>query len=938
MTKIKVFLASVVCLLTTIATAQQTLDLTKELPIDPRVKIGQLDNGLVYYIRKNAKPEKRVELRLAVKAGSMQETDAQVGLAHFTEHMAFNGSKHFKKNELVSYLQSIGMRFGGDLNAYTSFDETVYMLTVPTDSKGQLDSGFLVLNDWAAHLTLDGKEIDAERGVIIEEWRTGKNADERMRKVWFPVVFTNSLYAKRLPIGTYDNLKSFKHETLRNFYQTWYRPNLQAIIVVGDIDVDYAEAKIKELFGSLQNPENAPEKIMHSIGENKEILIARATDKEATHSQIMTIRKHKGFRPKTLNDYRTSIMHSLFNIMINERYNELQQDPACPVVVAGSYYNQFVGDVDAFTGYAVAKENQMKEAMLLLMREEERVKQYGFLETEFQRAKDALLASLEKASNEADKTYSSSFAGDYVNHFLNENPIMGAKISYVQAQKLIETIKVEDVSELAKTWITDENFVIVILGPEKEGLHILTEEEAKEILKNGAYKEVTAYVDNYKPEPLINKELTGSKVKFNTPRPEIGATEYILENGIKIIIKPTEFKDDEILMVAKAPGGSSLFSINDFPSTMFATDLVERSGLGNFDYISLEKKLKGKNLSITPMISDTWDGFYGSASPKDFETMLQLLYLYFDAPRFDEQAFEAILSETKNQLKFISGNPMYVFLDTLIKTSSQNDPRVIVIPDENFLNSTSYQQAMNIYKDRFSDAGDLVFTFVGNIDEKEMMPLIEKYIGSLPTSDKKDMYKNVYYGFPKETKDLNIYVGMEDKSTFGIIFSEEYEWNLKTNLCLDIFQEILDIRLVEIIREKMGGTYSPNLQFSYEKYPETKYTALVLINCEPKKTKKISKTVFSIFNNLLTKGFTQEEMQKAKEQIKKSLEVNLEKNAYWRNYINEQYYNGDPLNEYQEYQKILNEITAEEVLTIIKPLFKTEHNVSVYQYPEKKKK
>ncbi|MDX9890478.1 MAG: insulinase family protein, partial [Bacteroidales bacterium] len=299
--------------------------------------------------------------------------------------------------------------------------------------------------------------------------------------------------------------------------------------------------------------------------------------------------------------------------------------------------------------------------------------------------------------------------------------------------------------------------------------------------------------------------------------PEIGATEYILENGIKIIIKPTEFKDDEILMVAKAPGGSSLFSINDFPSTMFATDLVERSGLGNFDYISLEKKLKGKNLSITPMISDTWDGFYGSASPKDFETMLQLLYLYFDAPRFDEQAFEAILSETKNQLKFISGNPMYVFLDTLIKTSSQNDPRVIVIPDENFLNSTSYQQAMNIYKDRFSDAGDLVFTFVGNINEKEMMPLIEKYIGSLPTSDKKDMYKNVYYGFPKETKDLNIYVGMEDKSTFGIIFSEEYEWNLKTNLCLDIFQEILDIRLVEIIREKMGGTYSPNLQFSYEK-------------------------------------------------------------------------------------------------------------------------
>ncbi|HOS15419.1 MAG TPA: insulinase family protein [Bacteroidales bacterium] len=937
MTKLKLFLTTLVCFLTTISYSQQQIDLEKELPVDPKVKIGKLDNGLVYYIRKNKKPEKRVELRLAVKAGSMQETDEQVGLAHFTEHMAFNGSKHFKKNELVSYLQSIGMRFGGDLNAYTSFDETVYMLTVPTDSKGQLDSGFLVLQDWAANLSLEGKEIDAERGVIIEEWRTGKNADERMRKVWFPIVFTNSLYAKRMPIGTYENLKSFKHETLRNFYKTWYRPNLQAIIVVGDIDVNYAEEKIKALFSSLQNPENAPEKIMHPIGENKEVLIARATDKEATYSQIMTIRKHKGFRPKTIQDYRTSLMLSLYNMMINDRFDELQQDPKCPVIGAGSYYNQFVGNVDAYTGYAIAKENQMKEAMLLLMREEERVKQFGFLESEFERAKEELMSSLEKAANEAEKTFSSSFAGEYVSHFLNESPIMGAKISYNQAKKLIETIKVEEISKLAKQWITDENFVIVILGPEKEGLNILTEDEARNILKKAEYKNVTAYVDNYKPEPLIDKELTGSKVKSSKELPDIQATEYVLENGIKVILKPTEYKDDEVLMMAKAPGGSSLFSLYDFPSTMFATALVERSGLGNFDYISLEKKLKGKNVGISPVIGETWNGFYGNTTPKDFETMLQLLYLYYDAPRFDEQAFQAIISETKNQLKFISGNPMYVFLDTLIKTSSQNDPRKIAIPDEAFLNNATYKQSIDVYKDRFSNAGNLVFTFVGNINKEEMLPLIEKYIGSLPVIDKKDIFKNVYYGFPDETKDLNIYVGMEDKSTMGIIFSEEYEWNLKNNLCLDIFQEILDIRLVEIIREKMGGTYSPSLQFSYEKYPETSYTAFVMINCEPKKVKKISKTVFDIFNKLLAKGFTKEELQKATEQIKKSLQVNFEKNAYWRNYIDEQYFNGDPLNEYKDYLKLLDEITPEELLKTIKPLFKTEHYVSVYQYPEKKK-
>ena len=938
MSKIKLFITLLICFVTSFSYAQQALNLEEKIPVDPKVRIGKLDNGFVYYIRKNAKPENRVELRLAVKAGSMQETEEQVGLAHFTEHMAFNGSKYFKKNELVSYLQSIGMRFGGDLNAYTSFDETVYRLTVPTDNKGQLDSGFLVIQDWAANLLMDAKEIDAERGVIIEEWRTGKSADERMRKVWFPVVFTNSRYAQRLPIGTYENLKSFKHETIRNFYKAWYRPNLQAVIIVGDIDIDYAEAKIKELFAPLQNPDNAPEKIMYPVGENKEVLITRTTDKEATYSQIMTIRKHKGFRPKTVQDFRTSLMHTLYNMMIAERFNEVQQDPDCPVIGAGSSYDNFVGNVDAYTSVAVAKENQMKESFLLLMREEERIKQFGFLESEFERTKEELMANLEKNSNEANKTLSASFANDYVSHFLNESPIMGPKIQYNQAKKIIETIKVEEISNLAKQWITDENFVIVVLGPEKEGLHILTEEEVKDLLKKGEYKNVSAYVDNYKPEPLIDKELSGSKIKSSRELSDIKATEYTLGNGIKVILKTTDFKDDEILMYAKAPGGSSLCSPYDFPSSLFATKLVERSGLGNFDYISLEKKLKGKNVNITPVIDETWNGFYGNTTPKDFETMLQLLYLYFEAPRFDEKAFQAILSETKNQLKFITGNPMFVFIDTLTKLSTQNDPRTVAIPDEDFLNSATYKQAIEVYKDRFNNAANLVFTFVGNINTEECIPLIEKYIGSLPTSDKRDMFKNVYYGFPDETKDVDIFVGMDEKSTMGIIFSKEYEWNTKTNLCLDIFKEVLNIQLIEVIREKMGGTYSPTLQFSYKKYPETTYSALVYINCDPKKTNKISKTVFSIFDKVLTKGFSQEELQKATEQIKKSMELNLQKNSYWRDYITGQYFNGDPLNEYDQYMKILNKITAEEVIKVVKPLFNTQHYVSVYQYPEKKKK
>ncbi len=910
----------------------------QNIPINPKVKIGKLENGLVYYIQKNAKPENRVELRLVVKVGSMQEDDNQVGLAHFTEHMAFNGSKHFEKNKLVSYMQSIGMRFGGDINAYTSFDETVYMLTVPTDNQNQLDSGFLVIQDWAANLSMEGKEIDAERGVIIEEWRVGKNADERMRKTWFPVVFTNSRYADRLPIGTYENLKSFKHETLRKFYRDWYRPNLQAVVIVGDIDVNYAEAKIKELFSPLQNPENAPEKIIYPIGEHKDVLITRATDKEATHSQILTLRKFKKFQAKNLEDYRIIIMQNLYNMMINERFDELQQNPESPAIQTGSYYSSFIGNVDALTGYALAKENKMEETLLLLLTEEERVKQFGFLESEFERAKEELLANLKKAANEENKTLSSALASSYVKHFLNETPIMGAKTRYIQTKKLLETIKVSEINDLLKKWIINDNFVIVITGPEKEGLHILNEQEVKDLLKHETYKKVSAYVDDFEEKPLIEKELTGSKVVASKELKEVKATEYTLANGIKVIIKQTQLKDDEILMEAREPGGSSLFSLYDFPSTLFATNLVERSGLGEFDYISLNKALKGKKISISPYIHEISNGFYGSSTVNDFETMLQLLYLYYDAPRFDESAFKAIVSEMKNQLKFITSNPTFVFLDTLVKTITQNDPRKPAIPDETLLNNASYRQAIEVYKARFSNASNLIFTFVGNIDPDTSLPLIEKYIGSLPTSEGKDLFKNVYYGFPDEDKHVDIYVGIDNKSTIGIVFNSEYEWNIKNNVCLDLFHEVLEIRMIEIIREKMGGAYSPAIQFNRSKYPETVFTSLIYLNCDPKKVKKINKTILSIHSKLLEKGFTDEELHKAKEQIKKSLEVNIEKNSYWRNYISDKYFYSDPLSDQETYLETLNSLTSKEITNTIKPFFDKKHAVYVYQYPEKKGK
>ena len=916
----------------------QTTDLDRAIPIDPKVKIGKLDNGLTYYIQKNSKPENRVELRLAVKAGSMQETDAQVGLAHFTEHMAFNGTKNFPKNELVKYLQSIGMRFGGDLNAYTSFDETVYMLTIPTDNQEQLDNGFLVLSDWASELLMESKEIDSERGVILEEWRGGLGANDRMRKKWFPVVFTDSRYANRLPIGTEENLKTFKHETIRKYYKDWYRPDLQAVIVVGDIDIDFAEAKIKELFSGKTNPENAPEKIMYPIGENEEPLVVQVTDKEATTAMIMTVRKHKGREMNTLKDLRHEFMIDLFNMMLGARYEESRQDTASPFLAAFGNYGDLVGTVDAFMGQAISKENRMGETFEALLRAEERVKQHGFLGTELERAKEEYLSMLEKRSNEASKTNSSPIASQYVEHFLQNKAICGAKIMYNQAKKQLSDINVEEINNLAKQWISDENLVVVIMGPEKEGTYILTENEAKAILSMKNYKQVTPYVDSYKEDPLLSKELQGGTLVSSRALPEVDATEYTLKNGVKVVLKITDFKDDEILLSAMSPGGSNLLSEEDFPASAFATTVLARSGLGEFNKIELDKKLKGKYVGLVPFISEYNEGFSGTSTPKDIETLMQLIYLYFDAPRFDEDMCNLVVSEIKNQLKFIASNPQMIFIDTLLKVAYQNDIRKMQLPDENFMNAVTYERVKKVYLDRFADAGDFIFTFVGNIDVKTFLPLVEKYLGNLPSINRVETYTDITKPLTPETKIFSINVGMENQGALAIVFEEKAPWDMKNVVSSDIFSEVLSMLMLEEIREKMGGTYSPSVQFGLDKSPTPTFSGMIYISCDPKKTKKISKASFKIINDLFAKGISDDHFSKAVTQMKKSRETARKENSSWTGYITGKLFFGDKLSDRQTYDNILDSITKQEVVDAVKAIFNINHYVEASQYPEKKKK
>lgn len=920
-----------------VAVAQSAVDLNATIPVDPNVRIGKLANGLTYYIRHNAKPEKRVELRLAVNAGSLYETNAQQGLAHFTEHMCFNGTTHFPKNELVNYFQSIGMSFGGDINAYTSFAETVYMLHVPTDKEELVEKGYQVLEDWAHNVTMDGKEIDKERGVITEEWRLGLGADDRMMKRWLPEVLKNSMYAERIPIGKIDIIKNFKHESLRQFYHDWYRPNLMAVIVVGDINIDATEASIKAHFSSIENPANPKERIEYSLPDNNEPLIAVETDKEATENTLMLFYKHPRKIEKDLADYREVFKQELYNNMLNSRLNEILQQPDAPFVYAYTAYGNFLARTqDAYTSYAMMKENQIEKGIETILTENERVKRYGFSETEFERQKQEMLSKYEKEAKEFDKTESVNYTSEYVDNFLAGNPIPGEKNKLELLKQLLPGIQLSEINELPKSWITDKNLAIVVTAPEKEGVKVPTKQQILDIIKSIKNKEIAPYVDKFKEAPLLSEILKGSAISATKENKEIGYTEITLNNGIKVVLKPTDFKNDEIQFSAYSTGGSSLYPDKDIMSANSASTVIDQSGVGNFDNVELEKKLKGKVVKIYPYIDDLKEGFKGNASPKDFETLLQLTYLYFTAPRQDTTALKTYVSKTKNQLKFIKSNPMYAFYDTLIKTSTQNNPRVVVIPTEAQLTSINMDKLYSIYRDRFADASDFKFFIVGTFKSDTLIPMLEKYLGSLPVIRRTETWKDVSPVFPAGITEVKIHKGTEPKSMVGIIFSEPIQWDAKNRTCLTMLNEIMQIKLVEVVREKMSGVYSPQTMINMDKYPKSEFSFMTMFGCSPKNADKLTKAVLKIVAQIQKKGPSEIDLNKAKEKLIRERETDIKTNTFWLNRLETSYFNEDEVYSQEKFNELVNSITTQDLKQAAIKYLNRNHYVRAVLLPEEK--
>ena len=928
MKKLFVLMMAFFCAATVFA-QKGDLNLNDPIKADPNVTIGKLDNGLTYYIRRNTYPKDRVEFRLAVNAGSNQENDNQQGLAHFTEHMAFNGIEGFPSNSVVDHLRSKGVVFGADLNAYTSFDETVYMIPMPTDDPTNIDLGLKILRGWAAGLLYDNKEIDEERGVIIEEYRLGLGADDRMQKEYWPILMKDSRYADRMPIGKLDILQTFDYQVIKDFYKDWYRPDLQAVIVVGDINVAEVEAKIKTMFGNIPAKQNPRKKETYGVGANKEPLVAVCTDKEATGNMVQIIRKHKHTAMKTIGDFREQLCIDLYNAMFDARYQEMTQNPKCPFIGASAGYSDFIGNTDAYGSMAIAKESHISDALRVLMQEEYRVLKYGFLQTELNRAKDELLERYDKAAKEVDKTESARFASQYINNFLRQDPIPGAKRENTYAKKLIEGITLEEVNALAKNWITEDNMVAIITAPEKEGVTVPSKEEILSILKDKSLANVQPYVDTYKDQEILEKgTLKPGKITSVEKIEAVGAEKWTLSNGITVYLKKTDYKNDEILFSASSKGGKSLYGVKDLASADFAAEIIDRGGIAGLDYNSLMKKMKGKDVGVSPEIGLLSETFSGSSSPKDLEFFFQYLNAFFTNPRIDENAFELVMQETKEQLQMITAQPLYQYLGKLLEAAYNNDPymKQMFSYDDEYLSQANFNRSVQIYKERFANPADFNFFFVGNYDEKEMKDFVELYLGSLKTEPaKKENYNlNVLKPRPEKATTQTVYAGTEEQGYMGMMISNPIDWSYRNSIIADMIGEALDIQFVRIVREKMGDVYSPMVSMSASKLPRPEMTLLILLGCDPVKTDKLADASLKILNDFKAKGPDKKTMELVKKQMISTRAKNIQTNRFWLGYISGKVTQDEPIIAPSEYDNIVNSVTKKEMVEFMKKYFHPE--------------
>lgn len=884
-----------------------------ELSIDPKVTSGQLENGLTYYIRENGYPENRAEFYLVVNAGAILEDDDQDGLAHFVEHMAFNGTENFEKKEIINYLQSIGMKFGPEINAFTSQDVTTYMLQkVPTDVPENIDTSLMILYEWANNIAFEDEEIDAERGVIHEEWRTRRGAEFRMMIEANKTIYKDSKYAERDVIGDIDIIDNFEYETIRRFYRDWYRPDLQAIIAVGDFDSEVIEQKIKDMFSQVPARENPKYREYYPVPDHRETRVAIETDEEARFAIIQLLYKHEIEIDKDAEYYRQGILEELYSIMLNARFQELLQKENPPFIFGTAMYANIVRTKDAYMGYAVAGEKQIEEALRTLLVENERVRKHGFTGSELERAKKDYLTGLEKEYKEREKKESETYVWLYFDNFLTGEPVPGIEFDYAFVQALLPGITLEEINALPKEWITDDNRVVVVLAPEKEGTELPDETRIREILDEVEGLEIAAYEDKVSDEPLIPGEPEAEPVAMAGRLEKYDAVEWTFPNGVKVVIKPTEFKDDEILMDAFSMGGSSLYDIDEVVSADFAATIAVQSGIGSFDQVALQKKMAGKMVQVYPMITNEFEGFRGNTTPDDLESMLQLVYLYFTDPRIDQTAFNALMKRYKDLLENRSLNPSSTLQDTVTVVNANYHPRVRPMTVE-VLEEASLADIDWIFEERFGDPSGFTFYFVGNIDPEMARPLMEKYLGGLPSVTRNETFVDRGIRPPEDKVAKTVYRNMKvPKSTVSITYHGEYDFdNFQDRMNLSALCDILDVRYVETVREEQGGTYGVGVSPGQSKYPYEHYYVRIGFDCDPGNVDNLKGIIYQEIEKLKVEGPQPKDLKGVKENKIKKYQENLEQNQYWLNALKNRDFLGTPDETIFNYEDYVNNLTIE---------------------------
>ena len=907
------------------------------LPVDKNVRIGQLDNGLTYYIRHNKLPENRAEFYIAQKVGSILEEPQQRGLAHFLEHMAFNGTKNFPGDDkglgVIPWCETVGIKFGTNLNAYTSIDETVYNISnAPIDRTGVLDSCLLILHDWSNYILLKDDEIDKERGVIREEWRSRNSGMLRVYTDLLPTIYQGDKYADCMPIGSIDVINNFPYKDIRDYYHKWYRPDLQGIVIVGDIDVDTVEAKLKAVFADVQKPVNPAERTYYPVTDNKEPIVAIGTDKEVDDPSIEIYFKQDATPDSEKNNVgylASQYMTSMISSMLNARLSELVQSANPPFTRASSYYSDFfvAKTKEAFALSASSKADGIETALKTLLQETERARRFGFTESEYARARANYLQSLESAYNEREKTKHGSYVREYVQNFLNGEPIPGIEAEYAMMNQLAPNIPLQAMNMVMQQLVPDSNQVVIIAGPAKEGLKYPTKEEVINLLKGMKDLDLQAYVDKVSDEPLMKEAPKGGKIISEKEGDIYGSTKLVLSNGVTVYVKKTDFKADEIRMKGTSLGGKSIFPDKDALNFAVMDNVIAVGGLGNFSQVDLTKVLAGKKVSVNAGLGATTENVFGTCSPKDFETMMQLTYLTFTAPRKDAEAFESLKNRMKAQLESAQANPLSSINDSLQKAMYNNHPRVVMMKPE-MVDQIDYDRILEMYNDRFKDASDFTFYFVGNIDLETAKPLIAEYLGALPAINRKETFKDTKMSIRKGVY-KNEYAKEQQTPTATIVFlySGKAPYTLKNDILLSFATQVLDMVYTEEVREKEGGTYGVNCFGDLQKYPKEQLLLQIVFQTDPAKKDKLAGIVVDELKKLAAEGPSDVHLQKVKEYMLKKYADNQKENGYWMNNLNDYFYYGMDMTE--GYTDIVNSITAKDIQKFVSDLLKQGNEIEV---------